>query len=89
MGAFDGYKIYGHSSHPDTVRKTYEYFKTQTAFSFFKGFGVDELTKLLVEAETNKNDTVYIPQEKPGSGHIGLSTWYVRALVNAHLGKRA
>jgi len=27
------------------------------------------------------DDTVWVPNERPNHGHIGLSTWYVKALI--------
>ena len=82
MGAFDGYWG-GYGSYAGKT-ESYPYFKTQTAFSFFNGFGWPELKALLVKAEQENEDTVWVPHDRPGHGHIGLSTWYVRALIKEY-----
>lgn len=63
------------------IENNFEYFKTQTAFSFFKGFGLVELKTLYEEALEDEDETVWIPQPRPKMGKIGLSTWYVKALL--------
>jgi hypothetical protein len=90
MGAFDGYWI------PSGIRaselhvtgsgtqKQYQYFSNQSSFEFFKGFEMPELKSLLAEAERGGCDTVWVPNERPGNGHKGLHTWYVRALINEY-----
>ena len=88
MGAFDGLKIPYDKGYPTTgFNVPYEYFPTQSAFSFFKGFGITELIQLLTDAETNGHDTVWIPPQYPTQGSSGLNTWYVRALINEHFGE--
>lgn len=85
MGAFDGIKIPYDRGYPTgDFKNEYEYFPTQTAFRFFKGFGIDELKLLLAAADTAGHDTVWIPQQNPSQGRIGLRTWYVRALIKEH-----
>lgn len=90
MGAFDGIRIPYDKGYPTTDFKLeYNHFSTQSSFNFFKGFGIEELRKLLAEAEHDKCDKVYVPHERgPGWGHIGLRTWYVRALIEEHFGKK-
>jgi hypothetical protein len=90
MGAFDGYWG-GYSGYagtipsaPSTPRKEYLWFSNQSSFEFFKGFEMPELKALLAEAERDGDDTVWVPQERPGSGHKGLKTWYVKALINEY-----
>ena len=79
MGAYNSYTKSGVAS----STSTYQYFKNQPAFSFFVGFGPNELS-LLYEAATSANaDTVWVPQPIKHHGHIGLSTWYVRALLSS------
>lgn len=85
MGAFDGYTVCNKWS--ADVNSTYQYFPTQSAFSFFKGFGIEELNQLLDDAESTNSKTIYIPREYANQGHIGLQTWYVRALVNHYFGE--
>lgn len=85
MGAFDGIRIpYDKGYSTTNNSSTYEYFSTQSAFSFFKGFGIEELKQLLVAAEDKGWDMVWVPQERKGQGRIGLNTWYVRALIEEH-----
>jgi len=87
MGAFDGIRIPYDRGYPTTgFTNPYQYFKTQTAFSFFKGFGIEELKQLLAEANAEGDDTVWVPKERKDLGRIGLSTWYVRALIKEHFG---
>lgn len=85
MGAFDGYwGGYGGYAGSDgsSTKVTYAYFKTQPSFNFHDRLGMPELKVLCAEAEASKSDTVWVLNERPGHGHIGLSTWYVRALIN-------
>lgn len=82
MGAFDGYVRSSPVISQDRV--AYEYFETQSAFRFFEGFGINELTQLLEIAITNNSNKVWVPKEGVGNGHIGLGTWYVKALINEH-----
>jgi hypothetical protein len=81
MGAFDGYQLpRGCPEKTDTG----EYFNTQSAFHFFEGFGLNELKALLTEAESEDEDTLWVPDKYQKSSGIGLSTWYVRALIDHH-----
>lgn len=85
MGAFDGIRIPYDKGYPTSdYHNPYEYFPTQTAFRFFKGFGMPELKKLLAESDNSNSKVVYVPQERRGSGSIGLDSWYVRALIQEH-----
>jgi hypothetical protein len=87
MGAFDGIKIPYDKGYPTTgYDNNYEYFSTQTAFSFFEGFGITELKQLLTDAESKGCDTVWVPEKRGRSSGIGLSTWYVKALIQEHFG---
>ena len=82
MGAFDGYwGGYGGGGYRPL---SYPYFSNQPSFEFFKGFEMPELKALLAEAERDGDDTVWVPNERPGNGHKGLHTWYVRALINEY-----
>lgn len=80
MGAFDGLKIYGGYGGQCAAR-SHTYFKNQSAFSFFEGFGLPELKQLLSDAEKNDDNMIWVPQERRENGRIGLSIWYVRALI--------
>lgn len=85
MGAFDGIKIPYDKGYPtEGFKLPYQYFPTQTAFSFFKGFGIEELRQLLAEAESRSWDTVWVPSEYKDRSAIGLKVWYVRALIKEH-----
>lgn len=85
MGAFDGIRIPYDKGYPtEDFKRQYQYFSTQTAFSFFKGFGIEELRLLLSEAEANESDTVWVPSEYKDRSRIGLKAWYVRALIKEH-----
>jgi hypothetical protein len=87
MGAFDGYwgGYGGYGGYGGvSKRETYPYFSNQSSFEFFKGFEMPELKALLVEAERDGDDTVWVPQERPGEGRKGLKTWYVRALIKEY-----
>lgn len=87
MGAFDGIRIPYDKGYPTTgFNVPYDYFANQSSFSFFKGFGVDELRTLLAQAESLDSDTVWVPQERKDWGTKGLRTWYVRALIEHHFG---
>lgn len=87
MGAFDGIRIpYDSGYSSGGFSNQYDYFPTQSAFKFFDGFGMKELIELLTEAELSDSNTVYIPHERPGNGHIGCSTWYIRALITEYFG---
>lgn len=83
MGAFDGLiprgylRGYGGSTMP-----SYEYFKDQPGFRFFKGFGLPEFKELVNHADTSGFETVWLPQERPGLGSVGISTWYAKALLD-------
>jgi hypothetical protein len=81
MGAFDGIRLpYSNWISPNECTEQFEYFRTQTAFQFFEGFGLPELRVLLAQAKSNKEATVWVPK-KYEKGSIGLSTWYVEALI--------
>jgi hypothetical protein len=85
MGAFDGIKIPYDSGYSSAgFNNPYEYFPNQGAFKFFKGFGIEELKQLLVDAEARGSDMVWVPQEHRHT--TGLRTWYVRALIKHHYG---
>jgi hypothetical protein len=92
MGAFDGYWIPGgrrigevHIVASGTQpRKQYLWFSNQSSFEFFNGFEMPELKALLAEAERDGDNTVWVPQERPGEGRKGLKTWYVRALIKEY-----
>ena len=87
MGAFDGIRIPYDRGYPTTgFSNTGQYFPNY-CFHFFEGFGEPELRQLLADAEDKNRDTVWVPDKynKRSSG-IGLSTWYVRALLNHHFG---
>lgn len=84
MGAFDGYThILGSCVLPPTYgdQADYQYFNTQSAFQFTKTFGMPELKALLAATEQEGDDTVWVPSTYRGTSGIGLSTWYVRALI--------
>ena len=83
MGAFDGYWG-GYGGYAGKTQEHFQYFETQTAFSFYKGFGMPELRALCDKAEQEQSDTVWVPNERPGHGHIGLRTWYVKALIEEY-----
>ena len=83
MGAFDGYWG-GYGGGGGYTRLSYPYFDTQSSFEFFEGFEMPELKALCEEAEREGCGTVWVPQERPGSGRKGLHTWYVRALINEY-----
>ena len=90
MGAFDGYwgGYGGHRSYGDdtitVTRKTYQYFDHQSSFEFFEGFEMPELIALLVKAEQEGSDTVWVPEKRGGSSGKGLKIWYVRALIKEY-----
>jgi hypothetical protein len=84
MGAFDGYWGGYGGGGGVSKRETYPYFSNQSSFEFFKGFEMPELKALLAEAERDGDDTVWVPQERPGEGRKGLKTWYVRALIKEY-----
>ena len=90
MGAFDGYwggyGGYHRTAAPEPAqpKKVYPYFSNQSSFEFFQGFEMPELKALLVEAERDGCDTVWVPNERPGNGHKGLHTWYVKALIKEY-----
>lgn len=93
MGTFCGIRIpydtevaYGKDYLTSKVDNTDQYFSNQSAFRFFKGFGIEELKLLLADAESQGQDTLWVPRERPVDGCIGLSTWYVRALIKQHIG---
>jgi hypothetical protein len=84
MGAFDGYWG-GYGGYAGVSKcETYPYFSNQSSFEFFKGFAMPELKVLLAEAERDGDDIVWVPKERPGAGHTGLKTWYVRALIKEY-----
>lgn len=91
MGAFDCYWVPGGIRVGELrvigsgTKKEYSYFNTQPAFEFFDGFKMPELKALLSKAEAEVSDTIWVPNSRgPDWGHIGLKTWYVRALINEY-----
>lgn len=85
MGAFDGIRIPYDKGYPTTgFKREYDYFKTQPAFQFFNGFGMPELKALFAKAEQEDDPVVWVPHHRSGGGHIGLSTWYVSALIKEY-----
>jgi hypothetical protein len=87
MGAFDSVRVPVDSGYSTVgFNNPYDYFSNQSSFSFFAGFGIDELNQLLVDAEDKGSDMLWVPQERKGQGRIGLNTWYVRALIKQHFG---
>ena len=87
MGAFDGIRIPGDKGYPSVgFNNPYQYF-SNFSFSFFEGFGEQELRQLLAQALARGSDTVWVPERfnKRSSG-IGLHTWYVKALLDHHFG---
>jgi hypothetical protein len=89
MGAFDSVRVPYDSGYPtvgfgsDTTTK---HFYNQSSFSFYDGFGLAELTKLLADADAHGYDTLWVPSEYKGRQTVGLKTWYVRALIKEHFG---
>jgi len=87
MGAFDGTRIPGDKGYPSRgFNNPYQIFPNYT-FSFFEGFGEQELRERLAQALARGSDTVWVPERfnKRSSG-IGLHTWYVKALLDHHFG---
>lgn len=84
MGAFDGYiptKFYGGSRFTKN-NPGYQYISSQTAFDLYEGFGITELTNLLLEAENNNKASIYVwTSADKKQGQASLDTWYVRALI--------
>ena len=85
MGAFDGYipaHFYGGTSSTKN-KPEYHFINGQSAFQLYPGFGIDELTVLLLEAENNNEDSVYIWVNKDKrQGQARLDTWYIRAYID-------
>lgn len=87
MGAFDGCipayytRNLSEGSGHKTSKPQSVYIKNQPAFSFFKGFGRYDLLTLLETAEQAGKETVWVPSQYENHSQIGLSTWYVRALL--------
>lgn len=71
------------SSLPTNSDETF-YFPNQSAFNFFPGFGMVELKILVEQAEKKNERMVWVPQSKHGSGKIGLSIWYIKALFKEY-----
>ena len=91
MGALDGlipnyWWTVGGSTETERHDPARQYFQNQPAFDFFPGFGLTELRDLLAAADAAGDDMVYVPREQAGTGHIGLSAWYVRVLIQEHFG---
>lgn len=83
MGAFDGYVRSSYSGF-GKIDPSERYFNNQSAFNFFEGFGLHELKALLARAEVIGDTTVWVPRKRAQDGSIGVSTWYVRALIAEH-----
>lgn len=58
-----------------------QYVKNQSAFYLHDGFTLDDLKAALSEAKANDCGTVYIKNPGKQSGHTGVCTWYVEALI--------
>lgn len=79
MGAFDSYIRGGCPDLPSND----VYVPNQSAFHLFEGFGIHELQSLLDGAIGKSQDTVWVPSKYNRGGHIGLRTWYVKALLES------
>lgn len=81
MGAFDGLSISRCPRIPVECDNSHRFF-SNSSFSFFRGFGENELKKLLEDALINSSEIVWVPKQNGGS--IGFETWYIKALVEHH-----
>jgi hypothetical protein len=87
MGAFDAYIPATYYDNANAIKHNnnkfrYTYFYPQSGFSFYEGFGIDELKELLLEAEKENKESVYIWLDVDRTrGQCRVDTWYLRALI--------